>query len=148
MSLQNIDVMRRFHEAFNARDVDRFLALMHPDVEVVPITGRMEGTVYRGHAALAAWLAGFDEDWEVFVTVPVEFRDFGDCVMSLGTWEARARASGIDLNGQPGAWVAWMRDGKITRQETFTDRAQALEAVGAAGADVTSLAKFSRQPSN
>ena len=130
MSRENVELMRQFHEAFNARDVDRFLSLMHPDVEVVPITARMEGTVYRGHAEVRAFLAGFDEDWEVFVTVPVEFRDLGDCVMSLGTWEARARASRITLDGQPGAWVAWIRDGKITRQETFTDRGQALEAVG------------------
>lgn len=122
--------MRRFHDTFNRRDVDGFLALMHHEAEVVPITGRLEGTVYRGHAALRAFLSTFDEDWEVFRTVPVEFQDFGDRVMALGTWEARGRGSGINLNGQPGAWVAWIRDGKIRRQETFTDRAQALEALG------------------
>jgi ketosteroid isomerase-like protein len=49
--------------------------------------------------------------------------------MSLGTWESRGRASDLDLNDHPGAWVAWIRDGRIIRQETFTDRAQALEAV-------------------
>jgi ketosteroid isomerase-like protein len=130
MSSENVEVMHRFHDAFNRRDVDAVLALMHPDVEIVPITGRLEGTVYRGHAAIRRFFAGFDEDWEVFKTVPVEFQDFGHCVMSLGTWESRGRASGLDLNAQPGAWVAWMRDGKIIRQETFTDRAQALEAVG------------------
>ena len=130
MSRENVELMRQFHEAFNARDVDRFLSLMHSDVEVVPITARMEGTVYRGHAEIRAFFAGFDDDWETFVTVPVEFRDLGDCVMSLGTWKARARASHIALDGQPGAWVAWIRDGKIARQETFTDQAHALEAVG------------------
>ena len=122
--------MQRFLDAFNRRDVDAVLALMHPDAEVVPITGRLEGNVYRGHAAIRGFFQDFDEDWEVFKTVPVEFRDFGDCVMSLGTWEARGRGNGLDLNDHPGAWVAWMRDGKIIRQETFTDRGQALEAVG------------------
>ena len=130
MSADNVEIMRRFHETFNRRDVDGLLALMHPEAEVVPITGRLEGTVYRGHAALRAFLSTFDDHWEVFVTVPVEFQDFGDRVMSLGTWEARGRGSGISLTGQPGAWVAWVTDGKITRQETFTDRAQALEALG------------------
>ena len=130
MSRENVEVMHRFHDAFNRRDVDAVLALMHPDVEIVPITGRLEGTVYRGHAAIRDFFRSFDEDWEVFKTVPAEFRDFGDCVMSLGTWESRGRASGLDLNAQPAAWVAWMRDGKIVRQETFTDRAEALEAVG------------------
>ena len=130
MSRENVEVMQRFHNAFNRRDVDAFLALMHPDVELVPITGRLEGTVYRGHAAIRAFFQSFDEDWEVFQTVPHEFQDFGDCVMSLGTWESRGRASGLDLNAHPAAWVAWMRDGKIVRQETFTDRAEALEAVG------------------
>jgi ketosteroid isomerase-like protein len=129
MSRENVEVMERFHDAFNRRDVEAFLALMHPDVEVVPITGRLEGTVYRGHAEIRAFFRSFDEDWEVFKTVPAEYRDFGDCVLSVGTWESRGRASGLDLNAHPGAWVAWLRDGKIIRQETFTDRAQALEAV-------------------
>jgi ketosteroid isomerase-like protein len=129
MSQENVEIMRRFHETFNQRDVDGLLALMHPDVEVVPITGRMEGTVYRGHEEIRTFFQGFDEDWDVFKTVPIEFRDFGHCVMSVGTWEARGRASGLDLNAHPGAWVAWLRDGKIIRQETFTDRAEALEAV-------------------
>lgn len=130
MSRENVEIMRRFHDTFNRRDVEGFLELMHPDVEIVPITGRLEGTVYRGHAEVRAFLCDFDKDWEVFKTVPCESRDFGDCVMSLGTWESRGRASGIDLNAQPGAWVAWIRDGKIIRQETFTDRVHALEAVG------------------
>ncbi len=130
MPRENVEVMQRFHDAFNRRDVDAFLALMHPDVELVPITARLEGTVYRGHAAVRAFLESFDEDWEVFETVPDEFQDFGDCVMSLGTWKSRGRASGLDLNAHPAAWVAWIRDGKIIRQETFTDRAEAREAVG------------------
>ena len=130
MSRENVEVMQRFHDAFNRRDVDALVALMHPDVEFVPITGRLEGTVYRGHAAIRAFIQSFDQDWEIFQTVPAEFHDFGDCVMSLGTWQSRGRASGLDLNAHPGAWVAWMRDGKIIRQETFTDRGQALEAVG------------------
>ncbi|MFN2616252.1 MAG: nuclear transport factor 2 family protein [Thermoleophilaceae bacterium] len=130
MSEQNIETMRRFHEFFNNRDVDAFLELMHPDVELVPITARLEGTVYRGYAEIRDWLRRFDEDWELFQTHPLEYRDLGDHVLILGTWDARARTSGVTLDAQPGAWVATLRDGKIARQETFTNREEALEAVG------------------
>ena len=130
MSRENVEIMRRFHETFNRRDVDAWLELMHPDVELVPITARMEGTVYRGHAEIRRWLTQFDQDWELFRTAPVEFHDLGDRVLVLGTWDARARTSGVTLDAQPGAWVATMREGKITRQETFTNRFDALEAVG------------------
>src|SRR4051812_33548282 len=132
MSRDNLDVMRRFHETFNSRDVERFVELMDPDVELVPIMARLEGTVYRGHAAVRRWLKQLDEDWEFFRTTPVEYQDLGEQVLILGTWDARGRTSGIRLDSQPGAWVATLRDGKVTRQETFTDRAQALEAVGLA----------------
>jgi len=129
MSRENVEIMRRFHETFNRRDVDAWLGLMHPDVELVPITARMEGTVYRGHDEIRRWLREFDEDWELFRTTPLEFQDLGDHFLVLGTWDARARTSGVRLDAQPGAWVAAVRDGKITRQETFTNRAEALEAL-------------------
>jgi ketosteroid isomerase-like protein len=125
-----VDLLRRCHEAFNERDIEGFLELLHPEVEWVPIMARLEGAVYRGREQLRSWISELDRDWAEFRTEPREFRDRGDVVVAFGTWHARGRASGLILDSQPAAWVAHIRDGKVARQETFTDRDQALEAAG------------------
>jgi ketosteroid isomerase-like protein len=130
MSRQNVELVRRMHHAFNQRDTETFLGLLDPDVEWVPMMARLEGTVYRGRAEVEGWLAGLDRDWLALRTEPQEFRDLGDVVLAVGTWHARARTSGVVLDSEPGAWVARVRDGKVVRQETFTDLGQALDAAG------------------
>jgi ketosteroid isomerase-like protein len=130
MSQQNVELVRRLHQAFNQRDTETFLGLLDPDVEWVPMMARLEGAVYRGRAEVKRWLAGLDHDWVELRTEPREFRDLGDVVLIFGSWHARARTSGLVLDSEPGVWVARVRDGKVVRQETFTDRDQALEAVG------------------
>jgi ketosteroid isomerase-like protein len=130
MSQENVEVARSFRDAFNRRDVGALLELMHPKVEFVPILAKLEGVVYRGPEEVGRWIAEVDRDWVEFKTEPQEFRDLNDAVLTLGTWNARARASGVRLDSQPGAWLTHMREGTIVRHETFTSRAQALEAAG------------------
>jgi hypothetical protein len=53
MSQGNVETVRRRAEAFNRRDLDAFLALMDPEVEMVPILAKLEGAernTYRGRA--------------------------------------------------------------------------------------------------
>jgi ketosteroid isomerase-like protein len=45
-------LLRRAYEAFNARDIEAVLALMHPDVDW---PNGMEGGRVRGHAAVRAY---------------------------------------------------------------------------------------------
>lgn len=42
---------------------------------------------------------------------------------------ARLGASGVELE-MPATWIIELRDGKIVFWQTYTDRAEALEAVG------------------
>jgi ketosteroid isomerase-like protein len=130
MSRENVEVVRRLNEAFNRGDMDTFLELLHPDVEWVPILAKLEGTVYQGRDAVSRWVAELHRDWAEFHPDPQEFRDLGGVVLALGTWHARARTSGLSLDSQPGAWLARIRDRKIVRYETFTNRSDALEAAG------------------
>jgi ketosteroid isomerase-like protein len=127
MSRENVEVARRLHDAFNARDVEALIALVRPDAEWVPIMAKLEGSVYRGHGEMRRWMAEIDAHWEEFRTLPEEFRDLGDRVLSLGTWQARSRTGGVALDGQPGAWLAHFdADGLVFRHETFTDPDEAV----------------------
>jgi ketosteroid isomerase-like protein len=130
MSRENVEIARGVHEAFNRRDVATLLGLLDPEVEWIPILAALEGRVYRGHASVRRWLRDLDTDWEYFETRPEEFRDLGDRVLILGSWRARGRASGVQLENQPGSWLVHLKDGKVMRQQTYTDRAEALLAAG------------------
>jgi ketosteroid isomerase-like protein len=137
MSKENVEIARRAHEAFNRRDVATLIELLDPEVEWIPILAALEGRVYRGHAAVRRWIEELDTDWELFETCPEEFRDLGDRVLILGSWRARGRASRVQLENQPGSWLAHVRDGKLTRQQTYTDRAEALKAAGLSERDLS-----------
>jgi ketosteroid isomerase-like protein len=130
MSRENVEVVRRAFAALARRDVDVWVTEWHPECEFIPIFARVEGRAYHGHDGLRRFDEEIDADWSLFEVRPEEFRDFGDRVLVLGTWLARGRASGVELDSAPAAWVLELRDGKIVRSETFTDRAAALEAVG------------------
>ena len=89
-------LLRRAYEAFNSRDIDGALALMHPDVDW---PNAMEGTRVRGHDGVRAyWTRQFgvidshvepesfevDEDGRVLVGVHQVVRDLDGAPLSDG----------------------------------------------------------------
>ena len=130
MSRENVELVRRAHEAFNRRDTEAYFEVFDSDGVLVPLLAMLEGVVYRGREEIMRWFDEVDRNWAEFQTTPQEFRDLGEVVLVFGTWHARSRTGDLMLDSQPGAWVAHMRDGKVVRHETFTNRAEALEAVG------------------
>ena len=127
---RDIEVARRVHAAFNARDMETLRRHLAPESEWVPLMAKLEGSVYRGPDAILDWIRALDEDWTEFRTEPREFIQIGDAVLSTGTWHARARSSGLRLDSQPAAWLSHIRDGRVVRHETFTDPADAYRAAG------------------
>ena len=70
--------------------------------------------------------------FDIYREVRVEAREFidaGDQVVVIGLTRATARGSGLELEN-PIALVWTVRDGRLVRNEVFTDRREALEAAG------------------
>jgi ketosteroid isomerase-like protein len=132
MSEENVEVFHRWAELWNRRDFEAGLAeCIHPEVEWRPITAALDGIVYRGHAGLRRWIEQLFRDWEVFEISFEEAQQLDDDrMLVLGSWKARGRGSGIELDQQRASWLTDFRDGKVVRMQTFTDRRQALEAAG------------------
>ena len=61
--------------------------------------------------------------------LPEELLDAGAAVLSLARAEWCGRGSGAE-GSRPLTVATWIRAGKAFRLETFTDRGEALEAVG------------------
>jgi uncharacterized protein len=70
--------------------------------------------------------------FDVYEDMRVEAREFidgGDKVIVTGRARATARESGMPLESDV-ALVWTLRDGRLIRNEVFTDRREALEAAG------------------
>jgi ketosteroid isomerase-like protein len=69
------------------------------------------------------------EVYEGFRFEAREFIDAGDKVVVIGRARGTARGSGLKLDME--ASLVWtVRDGKLARNDFFTDRREALEAAG------------------
>jgi ketosteroid isomerase-like protein len=131
MSRENVETVQRAVEAWNADDLDAFLAELDADVEWHPAIQpglEGEGTTYRGHdGARKIWRQDRGEAWERLTNRPREFRDLGESVLALGHLDLTARATGIEFRQEVGE-VFDFRAGKILRIRDFLTHAEALEA--------------------
>jgi ketosteroid isomerase-like protein len=121
-------------DAVNRRDAEALVDLMHPEVEFLPILAALEGPAPAGHAGVRRWLRSLELDWKVWETRLDRTFDLGTSALGLGGWHAVGRTSGIELDGQRGAWLARMRDGRVVWWRTFTDQREALASYDVATA--------------
>jgi ketosteroid isomerase-like protein len=136
---EDIEAIRRIWDAWDvafAGEDDAFLAGLSPEVEWVPLLAVLEGRVYRGHDGVREWLEELRHAWEVFEPIMEEFQDLGDGrYLVLGRWRVRARTSGVELQTQPASWLIQVRERKVARLQTFTNRQEALEVADRLRAD-------------
>jgi ketosteroid isomerase-like protein len=127
LSEENLKSVRRLTAAFNARDLDGFLADLHPEVEFHSLRAQLEGRPYVGHEGARKMFADFDEDWDYLHLELDEFRDTEHAVVGVGRLISRGRASRVDLD-VPVAFMWRFRDGKVVYGKVFSDRSDALRA--------------------
>jgi ketosteroid isomerase-like protein len=133
MSEENLETLRRAHEAWKAEDLDAFLAEADPEVEwhtalEQALEGR--GGIYRGHDGVRkAWDEYRGEAWGGFMSQIQEIRDLEESVLLLGHLDVAGRTTGIELSQEFGQLVTF-RGGKILRSQDFLSHAEALEAAG------------------
>jgi ketosteroid isomerase-like protein len=128
MSQENVEIVRRSCEAFNAGDYEAALDALSPDIEY-DLSHFPDGQVYRGRdgvrEAFRIWLG----TWEDYRQEQDEFVDAGDEVVVAVREYGRGKGSGLALERRTfGVWT--IRDGKVARIRFYTTMAEALEAVG------------------
>ncbi|HEX6679983.1 MAG TPA: nuclear transport factor 2 family protein [Gaiellaceae bacterium] len=135
MSHANVELARRVLDAFNrtlSDDADEdFFAMLSDDVEWIPITALLDGTTHHGREAVREWVHDLKRDWETYVLTWDDIRAVDDSrVLAFGSWHARGRRSGIELDFQQATWLVRFRNGALAGVQTFTDRDEALAAAG------------------
>jgi ketosteroid isomerase-like protein len=132
MSEQNIEVLRRAVQAYNARDVEAFVTHFHPNVELHSAFSAVGGADYYGHEGLRKFFRDFDETWGEEIRVePEAYYDLGEQTLSCYTLHGRGLHSGVEVE-MPSALVADWRDDLIVRLKAYAHREDAFADLGVA----------------
>jgi ketosteroid isomerase-like protein len=129
MSQENVEIVDRLVEAWNRGDLEAILALFDPDCDVIFRRDVPEPGPFHGHAELREWAEGFLAAWESHRAEVVELMEAEDTVVAMLHLVGRGSGSGIEMD-ETDAHAFGFRDGKITRWQNFSERSEALEAVG------------------
>ena len=118
------EVLRRYVDALNRRDLPAMLELLDPDVELITRRG-----VRRGHDDVRAWVG------EPYAELDVErmidrIHVAGHLVVASGRIRHLWRESGEIGDEAELAVLAQVEGGRIVRAQIFDDEASALAAAG------------------
>ena len=134
MSQENVEIARASIETANAEGLEAALAYLHEDVEWRPLFEMPESQTFRGHNGIKRVAALLEEAFSEVRIEPDHFLDAGDHVVVVGQLCVTGAGSRV-MTKSHRAWVLTLRDGKIIRQLTFAEEAEALEAIGLSEAD-------------
>jgi Ketosteroid isomerase-related protein len=126
-SNENVAVVRRLYEARGNPEVIRQVLAPNVCWEVVP--GFPHSDVYHGLSGVVDFFTRLSSDFEEWRTEPSEFFETADRVIAIGTYSARAKATGKSFQARF-AHVWTLRDGLITRLQQCADTAQLAKALG------------------
>ena len=124
---ENIVVVRRLYEARGNPEIIR--QVLAPDVRWEVVPGFPHSDVYLGLNGVFDFFTRLFSDFENWHTEPSELFETGDRVIALGTYSARAKATGKSFNARF-AHVWTMRNGLIARLQQCADTAQLAKALG------------------
>jgi ketosteroid isomerase-like protein len=133
VSSENIDLLFRGYAAINADEVsDETLAsFCTRDLQMANPPTAVTQKTYEGWSGLREWLADFREAFETGARLELEgvIAEGEDFVVSRDRWIGHGSRSGAPLVLR---WVnvTWFRDGKLCRGIGYTNRHEALKAVG------------------
>jgi ketosteroid isomerase-like protein len=128
MPQENIEIVRSGYAALAEQGVEAVLAFTDPEFEsTTPASLAAEPQTYRGHEGVRHFFGSFADAMEGVYFEGQEFTSVGDKVLVDTKLHARGRTTGIETEQR--AFLVWtLRDGLVTRVETFAEQGPALEA--------------------
>ena len=127
MSRENLGLVLVMYEAFNRRDLDAALALMHDGVEIAPRLGALEGNS-RGHEGVGRWWSNLLEFFPDYAAEVEEVDDLGDMTLGRIRGTAHGAASSTPVVETWWQLIRWS-DGQCIWWRNFATEAEASRAI-------------------
>ena len=116
-------------ETFNRWDMESFIEICTPDVQLRPIRGMLEEIEYQGHDALREFQADAEATWKELEFQPAGVEAREDGAVIGGFLRLRGRASGA-LTERSVAIAVHMREGLVARVAIHADGDSARRELG------------------
>jgi ketosteroid isomerase-like protein len=129
MSEENVELIERFWEPYNRREIDAWVAMMAPDLEWHVDPQDPDTTVHRGPEAVRRYGLSWAEMMDAKIEVREVFEASDDQLVAWTRLEARGGTSGVPV-GRDYAFIFKLRDGLVTRVQETQDKQEALKAAG------------------
>ena len=132
MSQENVEIVRRFIDAYNRRDREAVEALFHPEIEWHTITGPLLGVeaVHGREESLHFMFEQIPEGVEDFRVGLEEVRELsGGQVLAVAHYEGRGVTSGAAVE-MSATQIYRFDAGLIVFFQDFASRDEALKAAG------------------
>jgi ketosteroid isomerase-like protein len=123
------EIVQQLFDAFNTRDPNTALSLLHPEIVFEPVSGAVlnGGEPYVGKDGMRQYFADVQEHWQELVVKPVHMRAAGDAVVALGHASGRGPAGSLD--DVPATWVFKFDGDLVAHIRIFSDEQLAREAL-------------------
>lgn len=121
---RGVDPVREFIRAFNERDLDAFVGVLHPEVELHAMRG-----LRRGREAARVWATR--EPGGVQQTIELEqLYEDDDRAVALIRRHWRWADDGSHARTEEMAWLFELRDHLVRSWRPYDDRSEAMRAAG------------------
>ncbi len=128
MSRENVEIVRRMYDAFQAGDADAALSCFDPQA-VMDASHRVDGRIGHGREELVAIVAEWMDTWDGWRQEIEDIRDLNDRVLVVEIQSGRGKESGAEWENHF-AMLYEIEGGQVTRWTIYDDLRQALEAAG------------------
>jgi uncharacterized protein len=129
MSEENLEIVRRWIDAFNRGGVEEAIRFLDPEIEWTTTSAFLQAGTYEGHAGVRQFVRRATAEWEDLHVEPENLVDAADQVVVPLRITARVRQS-----GSPGVLklvvLASLQGGVIVRVRSYMNTARALKAAG------------------
>ena len=114
MSEENVELVRRGHEAFRDSGEEAIFEYLHADIELTPIEELVDAGTFHGHDGVRRFFQTLREAFGDFRWDPQEFRGSGRPRPGCTRFFAKGRGSGVPVEAM--VYNVWtVREGKATR---------------------------------
>jgi ketosteroid isomerase-like protein len=131
VSQENVEMVHRVNDLFNAKEIEQALDLVDDDLEmdwtntICPLKG-----VYRGREGVVELWKSFLDAWESVRWDPEEVIEVDESrLIVVNHVRMRGRGSGVEVDAKA-AQLWTFRAGRAKRIKLYQSKAEALEAAG------------------
>ena len=127
MSQEDLQVVKAFFDAYNARDSEAVDEMLHPEAEITTLSTRAGMPDHWRKGTTSQYFEQLDQAWTNLRAEVQDYRDLGERVVALGVLRGAGMSSHVEV-ARDFATVFAIRNGRILVLDTYDNWADGLEA--------------------